>query len=405
MRNVWGLRLRLWMRDRVFVALVVLLPVLFVLVMGAAGSFEAQSVIAVAVADEDRTDYSKLVIDRFSKKEGIRVIQGSESDVKMLAENYKVEAAFVIRKGFKEAILHEDTRERIDVFKNPGSLSYGILEEMLGSEVARLSANAGAANMAVRVYREYGLSPVPESTLWERVRAYADAQWEPKPLLTLEEKKWTADGLSKAANVAPISSALMAGIGVLLVLLMLLVLLSSAWLIEEREAGILRRARSVPGMLGKLYVGSVLAQLTIAMAVVLLCVGIAYVGFGTWLLPHPLLYGLLAVYMVAASGIGMAIAVHMRTGGQLASIAPLAAMLTGFIGGCFWAFLPVPDALAALSLCTPQGWVLLGTKELLAGGNMWGMFGTAVGVLLAVGGLLHLYSFWYMYRKGRGDER
>ncbi|BAU26397.1 ABC-2 family transporter [Aneurinibacillus soli] len=398
MRNIWKIRLLLWMRDWVFVALVLLLPILFMLVMGAAGSFEPQPVIAVAVADEDRTDYSKLVIERFSGKEGLRVIQGSESDVKKLAETYKVEAAFVIRKGFKEAILNEEIRERIDVFKNPGSLSYGILEEMLGSEVARLSANAEAANMAVRVYREYELSPVPEAALWERVRAYTDAQWEPKPLLTLEEKKWTADRMPKVANVVPVSSALLAGIGILLVLLMLLLLLSSAWLIEEREAGILRRARSVPGMLGKLYMGSVLAQLTIAAVVVLFCAGIAYAGFGTGLLPHPLLYVLLAVYMVTASGIGMAIAVHVRSSGQLAAAAPLAAILTGFVGGCFWAFLPVPDALAMLALCTPQGWALSGVKEWLAGESVRG-FETAGGVLLLMGILLHVYSFWRVQAK------
>lgn len=398
MLEVWKLRLLLGMRDRVFLVLVLLLPVLFVLVIGAAGSFESQPTIAVAVVDEDKTDYSALVVERFARKEGIHVRQVMESDAKRLVEDYKVEAAFVIRKGFKEAILREDMRERVDVFKNPASLSYGILEEMLGSEIARLSANTGAANMAVRVYRDYALSPVPDAALWEQVRAYADAQWEPKPLLTMEEKVWSTTEIPKQ-RPAPVSSTLLAGIGVLLVLILLLSMLQSAWLIEEREAGTLRRARSVPRMLGKLYVGSVLAQLTAAAVVILLCISMAYIGYGTWFLPHPLLYALLTAYLVAASGLAMVVAVHVRTGGQLQTAAPLSAILTGFVGGCFWAFLPVPDVLRALALCTPQGLALAGIKDVLVAGEATDRFWTSAGILLLMGAVLHLYSFWNMQKK------
>jgi ABC-type multidrug transport system permease subunit len=55
----------------------------------------------------------------------------------------------------------------------------------------------------------------------------------------------------------------------------------------------------------------------------------------------------------------------LKTQAQLQAGAPVIALLTGFMGGCFWNFIEMPERIKMLSLLTPQGWALSALNGLL----------------------------------------
>lgn len=395
------LRLRLMFQDRIFLVLLLLFPFVFVFILQATQSFEKQPIISVAVADEDQSEYSRLIVKRFAGKEGIRVLAVSREEAYRLTENYKVEAAFVIKQGLQEAILHEDTEKTIEMLKNPGSLSYGILGEMLGSEVMRLSANAGAANRAEQLYRLYGLTPPSSGSLWERVFAYADAQWEPEPLMTIEYKEMagTGGGMQSVTRITRVSNAALTGMGMLLVFVLLFVTLHSRWLLEERDNGTLKRIMSAPGALWKFYAGNIASLVLLSLFLIGVCAVLARLVFGASLVFHPLQYALLAAYTFAAIGLGMLFSALFKTSRQLETGAPLLALLTGFAGGCFWPFLPLAGLAKTLALCTPQGIALAAMKPLAAGDVQGDMVLQSVFILLGFGIVLCSGSFYAIRRR------
>ncbi len=397
--QVLKLRLQLILKDRMFLLLLLLFPFVFVFILNATQSFQKQPIIPVAVADEDRSDYSKLVIDRFATKEGIRVLRVGRDEAYRLTENYKVEAAFVIKEGFKDAIMNEDTDKTVEMLKNPGSLSYGILGEMLGSEVMRLSANTGAANKTEQLYQLYGLTPPTSGSLWERVWNYADSQWEPKPLMTIDYKEMSGNDVQAVNRVTNVSNAALTGIGMLLVFVLLFVTLHSRWLLEERDNGTLKRIMSAPGILWRFYVGNIAALGLLSLFLISVCAVLARVLFGASLVFHPLQYVLLGAYTYAVIGLGMFFSAIFRTSRQLETGAPLLALLTGFVGGCFWPFLPLTGLSETLALCTPQGWTLAGMKLLISNDYESMDVLRIVLILAGFGTVLFAYSFYRIRRQ------
>ncbi|AMA71554.1 MULTISPECIES: ABC transporter permease [Aneurinibacillus] len=392
--QVLWLRMRLILQDKMFLVLLLLFPVLFVFILGATQSFRKEPVIPVAVADEDNSEYSRLIVDRFARKEGIRVLRVTSDEAYRLVENYRVEAAFVIQKGFQDAVLEEETDKTIKMVKNPGSLSYGILGEMLGSEVMRLSANTGAANRAEEWYRLYGLTSNEPERLWERVWKYADSQWTPKPLMTINYKEMEAGGVQSVTRLTRVSVAALTGIGALLVFMMMFVALHSRWLIEERENGTLKRMMSVPGMFRTFYLGNIAMLFTLSVFLAALCEAVARFWFDASLLYHPLQSIILGAYILAVIGLSMLFATLLPTPQQLQTTAPLLALLTGFVGGCFWPFLPLNGWIKTLSLLTPQGWALDGMKALLVNDYSIGQVTQTAGTLAGIGVFLLVWSFY-----------
>jgi ABC-type multidrug transport system permease subunit len=63
----------------------------------------------------------------------------------------------------------------------------------------------------------------------------------------------------------------------------------------------------------------------------------------------------------------MLLSTLLTSAAQLQAAAPVLAMMTGFVGGCFWNWVEMPEGIARLSLLTPQGWALKGINSMMTG--------------------------------------
>jgi len=87
--------------------------------------------------------------------------------------------------------------------------------------------------------------------------------------------------------------------------------------------------------------------------------------FGIVLFNGVLSYIALLSYLLAVVAISMFLSSILKTQAQLQAGAPVIALLTGFMGGCFWNFVEMPERIRLLSLLTPQGWALNALNGLL----------------------------------------
>ncbi|MCG3056656.1 hypothetical protein KZ287_31305, partial [Escherichia coli] len=85
---------------------------------------------------------------------------------------------------FMDNIKKEDYEETIELVKMPASVATSVVEEVIASEVTRLSSNSKAAIQVERLYERYRWEK-PE-TLWEDAYRYTDEQWKPEPLMTIQ---------------------------------------------------------------------------------------------------------------------------------------------------------------------------------------------------------------------------
>jgi ABC-2 type transport system permease protein len=378
-------------RDKMQFTLLILLPVLFTLLVGGVEDYEKKQRIPIAVVDCDHSNYSQLVLERFKAKSGVQVLEIAEiGKARELVKNYQVEAAFIIKKGFQERINQESIAETITLLKSPNSLSYILIQEVLSSEVIRLAANEAAANWVLDVFQTENLKLTSEEpNLWSAVWDYADSHWEPEPLMTMEYQELAGESQHTVArkSISVLSSLTL---GMLLFFLMLLLLFNSSWLIEERNNATLKRIKMIPGFLQKYFAANLLFLLLLGLIQVVFLVVAVYLIFDVQIFTSAYQYLLIICYLLAVIAVGMLLSIIFQTPMQLQSAAPLVALLTSVLGGCFWAFIDPPESIQNLSLVTPQGWVIKGFQDSLTVGesNL-----QVIGILLLGTFMLYLIAY------------
>lgn len=383
-------KLKMMTGDRLFLGAMVLIPLVITVATGYALRYEKLNVIPVAVVDEDKTGYSATLLERLSKKEGLKVyLVEREKGVEMLGGN-EAEALFIIKKGFEEKIRLGESEGLIDMAKSPSSFSADFVRELVAGEAMRFIANELAAGWVLKQYEQLE-KPVDESFRDEVIK-HADSQWEPRPLMTIRYVELEGGKAKELARISmPAATATSAGI--IVVFIMFYILFSSGWLIEERINGTLKRLLSGPGALGTFFSANILALMVSGIVQLAVFSIIDRLAFGVDLFPGVLSYAVFAAYLLAVISISLFLSSVLRTPAQLQAGAPALALLTGFAGGCFWNFVDMPERLEQLALLTPQGWALKGINTLLLDpGNVSGVI-QPIGVLFAMSLILTPISY------------
>jgi ABC-type multidrug transport system permease subunit len=153
--------------------------------------------------------------------------------------------------------------------------------------------------------------------------------------------------------------------GLITAFIMFFMLFGSGWLVEERTNGTIKRLGAGHGAVAVSFGGSVLALLAAGILQIAMFSAILKLFFDIVLFNGVLSYAALLSYLVAVVAISMFLSSVLKTQAQLQAGAPVIALLTGFMGGCFWNFIEMPERIKMLSLLTPQGWALSALNGLL----------------------------------------
>lgn len=355
-------KLKMMLGDRLFFAMMIIIPLLITIATGYALRYEKNNTIPIAVVDEDHSDYSKTLVQRVGQKEGLSVKEASRSEALSLLEGKKTEQVFIIKEGFEKGVRNGETSGLIDLLSSPSSYSADFTSEVVAGEAIRLITGNMAATWVEEQYRKLGKDF--NETLRQEVIDYNESLWLPKPSMTIDYRELQGQELKTVKRVA-MPAATATSTGLITSFIMFYILFSSGWLVEERANGTLRRLAAGPRALYLSFSGNVLSLLIAGGIQIFLFSLVDKLAFGVELFPGPLSYLVFFVYLLSVISISMFLSSILKTQAQLQAGAPVFALLTGFAGGCFWNFVEIPERVRQLSLLTPQGWALSGINGLL----------------------------------------
>jgi len=126
-------------------------------------------------------------------------------------------------------------------------------------------------------------------------------------------------------------------------------------LLTDREAGHLERLLAWPVSTGAVVTAQFLSigLLGLVEALYFLVLGRL---FGQSPGPHPLaLFGVLALMVTAASGLGVLLGSTLRTARQAAALGIFITLALSALGGCWWPLEILPPAMKTLAMALPTG--------------------------------------------------
>jgi ABC-2 type transport system permease protein len=349
--------------DKLLFSAMILIPLMITVAAGYSFRYEKLDVIPVAVVDEDVSEYSSLLLERLSGKEGLSLITTDRKTAATLLEDNEAEQVFIIQKGFEESVRIGVSDGLIELVNSASSYSAGYTSEVVAGEVIRILTANMAANNVTEHYEELGIEK--GSGFWDEVYDYADAFWEPEPLMTIEYKELKA-GVTKQVSQTSLPAASASSAGLIIAFITFYMLFAGGWLIEERVNGTIKRLGVGTGAIALSFQGSIIALFAAGILQIIMFTAVLRLFFGISLFSGLLSWLVLVAYLLAVIAISMFLSSVLKTQAQLQVGAPVLALLTGFIGGCFWNYVEMPQGVQVLSLFTPQGWALRALNRLLA---------------------------------------
>ena len=150
--------------------------------------------------------------------------------------------------------------------------------------------------------------------------------------------------------------------------------------VDERQAGTLRRLLATPASPGAILFGKLLPYflLAIVQPVVLFSVGSAL--FGVEIGDAPLALGMVMICAAASvAGLGIMIAALAKTKGQAYCASVMLIVAMAIVSGCIGPYITVPGIKSA----TPHYWALLGFQNVMVRGTGFSGVLLPCGILLA----------------------
>jgi len=352
-------------RDPSAFIMLLVMPLLLILVLGMVFQplwTSTPFIIDIAVLDEDRGDFSKILLEEVFGSEQLRdmiKIQFMESEEEIINEvnKGKIAAGVIIGEGFSQAILKgEDTR--IKILGDPEqTIKAGVIKNIVESftlEVLKRSIILGTS-MGILV-AENLINPAeiqPLISVW-----LSDVENMNESILIDKktEKKMTKNPLAIEYYA----------VGIAVMYLLFATNAGAETIFQERRNKTLERIKVAPVSEREILGGKLFGIFLIALlqfVMIIFFTAIFYrVSWGDSLLGIVIM---IFFSVLAFSGLSTLLASLTKSEEQIGNIGPALSMIFGFLGGSMWPISAFPDWLNIISKFTPNRWAIDGFSKLM----------------------------------------
>jgi ABC-2 type transport system permease protein len=140
--------------------------------------------------------------------------------------------------------------------------------------------------------------------------------------------------------------------------------------VNDLRTGKIKRIVMSPTRTRDILLGNVIARLAWAVVQVLVILGVGSLVLRVSLDLPPLYFALLiAVFMLAATALGLLLGTCFRSGEKAEAAGVLAGLMLAALGGCWWPLEIVPDAMRKFALLLPTGQAMDAIGEMSARGS------------------------------------
>jgi ABC-2 type transport system permease protein len=371
--------LRLFLTDRLAVAMFILFPFLFIimfnLLLGNTGTEDTRMKLHLTTREPDgislhliqsmaTTDESKL-----APGEPVIVWEKDYDKARANVEDKKLEGFLAFPADFTEKVMAGKNTNIEIVVQAEATSTRMALNGLAQSISSSIGADTVEIKSVVALSTQQGTGP---SEIQKAIASIIQSQSMESEQLKLITYQAESVGEVKAVNVSSFVVP-----GYLVMFVFFAAAIASVDIIKERQNHTLERllASSVrkESLLGGNYLGAVfrgLVQIAIFWAMGILVFHVD-LGVAPW---ATILISLLMVLMAAAFSVMLATLV--RTERSASAIAVLTSLLLAPLGGCWWPLFITPQWMQFLSKITPHGWANDGFNKLMlfganAGDVVW----------------------------------
>ncbi len=314
-------------RNRSILAIIMVMPVIQLMIMPLAADYEVKN-INLAVVDHDHSSFSRELVDKITASGYFRLATFSDSfdDAFQFIESDRADLILEIPQGFERNLIRED--------QQPLFIAVNAING------AKANLGGGYIGQIIRAYNQD-----------IRLELMQPARFNPMPMIEIASSNWFNDLMNYKVFMVPgIMSILVTMVGSFLTALNI---------VREKEIGTIEQINVTPikkhhFILGKLIPFWVLGNVvfTVGLLVSWLVYGIVPLG------NLAVLYGFVAVYLLAVLGFGLLISTFCDTQQQAMFIMFFFMMIFILMGGLFTPIESMPDWAQTITLFNPVSYLI-----------------------------------------------
>ena len=366
--------MKILIRDRNALILMFILPMMIISVAGLAlgGSFEDNIKVDVLVVDLDNKHLSKEFVQFLEDMDILDVdMESNEFAARDRVMNKEYGRLVIVPKGFTEYIMTGLDTELL-IISDPSKDSHNtVLKKIIEGYTNRMSTYV----VTIKTFNAYGVPTYDQEKVFDIVKI-VDRFIAPPPV-TVTTQSSTTDTKEPSSFIQYVP-----GFAVMF-LLLTCVEVGSVSLLKEQESGTLRRLVTAPISRSEIIGGkiaSIFIRGFIQLSVLLLFGQVFFdLNLGSSIAAIIIL---ITAVTLAGTGLGMLVAVLVKTKDQASSVSTMLVLTMSALGGSWWPLNIQPPFMQDLAHFTITAWAMDGFYNLL-------YFDTGVsGIMKEVGVLL-----------------
>lgn len=366
--------MKILIRDRNALILMFILPMMIISVTGLAlgGSYEKNIKVDVLVVDLDNKHLSKEFVQFLEDMDILDVdMESNEFAARDRVKNKEYGRLVIVPLGFTESIMTGQDTELLIISDPSKDFDNTVLEKIIEGYADRMSTYV----VTIKTFTAYGVPTYDQEEVFDIVKI-VDRFIAPPPVAVTTQSS-TTDTKEPSPFIQYVP-----GFAVMF-LLLTCVEVGSVSLLKEQESGTLRRLVTAPISRSEIIGGkisSIFIRGFIQLSVLLL---FGQVIFGLDLGSSiAAIIILIAAVTLAGTGLGMLVAVFVKTKDQASSVSTMLVLTMSALGGSWWPLDIQPPFMQDLAHFTITAWAMEGFYNLL-------YFDTGVsGIMKEVGVLL-----------------
>jgi ABC-2 type transport system permease protein len=348
--------LKIVMRDRNALLMLFFIPMVIISVAGLALGGESDDIqIDVLIVDLDNDEVSRGFVEFLEEIDILNVdMESNEFAARDMVKNKEYGSLIIIPLGFTESVMMGHDTELL-IIVNPTEESFNtVVEKIVEGYASRISTNV----VVVKTASAYGIPAHTEEQILEIVDT-AEEFVQPPPVDVIIE--------STTSNLVEFSPFTQYVPGFAVMFLLFTAVQSGAIsLIKEQEAGTLRRLVTAPISKAEIIGGKIASTFIRGFVQLTVLIYFGHVVFDLDLGSDILaLFVLIAAVTMASTGLGLLVAVHVKTVDQADSVSLLLVMLMSAIGGSWWPLSLQPQFMQDMAHFTITAWAMDGFYDLL----------------------------------------
>lgn len=219
---------------------------------------------------------------------------------------------------------------------------------------------------------------------WERQRQ-ADVETSGPPI-SVEQRFWFNPELTSRNFLVPASIAI--------VMTLVGTLLTSLVVAREWERGTMEAMMATPVTAAELLAGKILPYFLLGLTSMTLCVLLAVFLFGVPFRGSVVaLYALSAAFLIPALGQGLLISTVTKNQFLASQLALISAFLPAFLlSGFLFEINSMPEVIQWITFIVPARYLIPSLQTVFLAGDIWPMFGQAIGVMLTIGAIMFVLA-------------